>query len=223
MATLYVMPVPLSLKYEDISKTSLNALSSADFVIGEERKNTLRLLAAADFRGKPYFLINEHTTSQEKLELAHKASGVSSVCFFSDGGTPCVSDPGYDFVDMCHELKVTLKPLGVESSILSALSVSGFYAEKFNYAGFPPHKGDSRRLFFRNIFKDDVTTVFLERPYALKKLLEELENCNKRVFIIFNIGMPGEHYFRGHIKDVIKNINKDEKSPFVVVLEGHNV
>ena len=223
MAILYVMPVPLNLKYDDMPTSSEMALKSADFVIGEEKRNTIRLLASKGLKEKCYYLLNEHTTFEEKTELAQRVLNASKVCLFSDTGTPCVSDPGYDFVDMCHRLKITLKPLGFESSIISALSVSGFYAENFFYAGFPPQKGYKRKIFFENIFKSAITTVFLERPYSLKQLFIDLKNCQKRLFIISNIGMPEEHYFRGFFEEFIKMADKKEKSPFVVVLEGKNV
>lgn len=222
MATLYVMPVPLNLKYDDMPEYSVKALIGAEFVIGEEKRNTVRLLASKGLKGKPYYLLNEHTTLEEINELAYKTSNASKVCFFSDGGTPCVSDPGYDFVNICHELKIILKPLGFESSIISALSVSGFYAERFFYAGFPPQKGDSRKLFFKNIFTSSITTVFLERPYGLKQLFSDLKNFKRRIFMISNIGMSEEHYFRGFFGEFVERVDKNEKNPFVVVLEGKN-
>ncbi|MBC7197261.1 MAG: hypothetical protein H5U39_08425, partial [Deferribacterales bacterium] len=180
----------------------------------------LRMLAANNLRGKEYYLLNEHTTYEEKLTLAQKVKSADVVALFSDAGTPCISDPGYDFVDMCHLLEIEIKSLNFESSILAALSVSGFYAEKFIYAGFPPIKGEGRKKFFKNLPANNCTTVFLERPYVIKRIIDELSVVNSRIFIHINIGFEDERYLRGYIGEIVKSKGELRKSPFVVVVEG---
>lgn len=220
MPKLFLIPTPLNQVYNQISDSSKGILSKSDFVIGEEKKNVLRMLAANNLRGKAYYLLNEHTTYEEKLTLAQKVKSADVVALFSDAGTPCISDPGYDFVDMCHLLEIEIKSLNFESSILAALSVSGFYAEKFIYAGFPPVKGEGRKKFFKNLPANNCTTVFLERPYVIKRIVDELSVVNSRIFIHINIGFEDERYFRGYIGEIVKSKGELKKSPFVVVVEG---
>jgi 16S rRNA (cytidine1402-2'-O)-methyltransferase len=222
MPKLFLIPTPLNQEYNLISESSKEILTIADFVIGEEKKVVLRLLAANKLRGKQYYLLNEHTKYEEKFSLAQKVKSANIVVLFSDAGTPCISDPGYDFVDICHLLQIEVKSLNLESSILAALSASGFYAEKFIYLGFPPIKGEKRKNFFKSLPVNNFTSIFLERPYVIKKIVDELSVVKSRIFISINIGFEDEKYLRGYIKDIAKEKEQLKKSPFVVVVEGAN-
>lgn len=222
MATIYLMPNPINSNLEFVGSKVKEILASSDFVIGEERKNTSRLLAGFKLKSKDFYLLNEHTKYDEKLDLAKKVSEANAVVFFTDSGTPCVSDPGYDFIDLCYGLKIKVKTLCFESSIMAALSASGFYAEKFIYAGFPPIKGKERKNFFKNLPISKMTTVFLERPYSIKKVIEELKVVKKRIFIIQNIGFESETFLRGFYQEIEKGKDLLTKAPFVVVIEGDN-
>lgn len=222
MPKLFLIPTPLNQEYNLISESSKEILTIADFVIGEEKKVVLRLLAANKLRGKQYYLLNEHTKYEEKFSLAQKVKSANIVVLFSDAGTPCISDPGYDFVDICHLLQIEVKSLNLESSILAALSASGFYAEKFIYLGFPPIKGEKRKNFFNSLPVNNFTSIFLERPYVIKKIVDELSVVKSRIFISINIGFEDEKYLRGYIKDIAKEKEQLKKSPFVVVVEGAN-
>ncbi|MBC7196886.1 MAG: hypothetical protein H5U39_06505 [Deferribacterales bacterium] len=222
MATIFLMPNPINSDLEFIGRKVKDILKSSDFVIGEERKNTLRFLAGIDLRGKDFYLLNEHTDYDEKFKLAKKVSESNSAVLFSDAGTPCVSDPGYDFIDLCYSLNIKVKTLCFESSIMAALSASGFYAEKFVYAGFPPIKGDERKNFFKNLPINNMTTIFLERPYSIKKITDELKVVKNRIFIHQNIGFKEETFLRGFYKEIEKKRDLLTKAPFAVVIEGNN-
>ncbi len=219
MIKLYVMSMPLDGIFKDLTENSVKIIKKCDFVIGEERKSVLRVLATANSREKEYFLFNEHS---EKIDysLINKILNAENVCFFSDAGTPCVADPGYKFIDECHKNKIKIISVPGPSSITAALSVSGFFAEKFYFAGFPPKKDPERKHFFNKIFETKDTVVFLERPYVLKKIISDLEKCKKRILIAVNLGMPDEILIRGFINKIKNKLDNLPKAPFTIVLEG---
>jgi 16S rRNA (cytidine1402-2'-O)-methyltransferase len=105
---------------------------------------------------------------------------------------------------------------------MAALSISGFYAEKFYFAGFPPREKINRKNFYNKILQSKETIVLFERPYALNKIIEDLQNIKKRLSISFNLGMPNEKTFRGYFEDISPKITNIKKQPFVVVIEGKN-
>lgn len=222
MPTLYLMPTPINGDFSLLNHLAKDLLCLADIIIGEEKKQTIRLLAANNLREKPFLLLNEHTNYEEKFNIAKLISNKKTAILFSDAGTPCVSDPGYDLVDLCYGLNINVKTLCFESSVMAALSASGFYAEKFVYAGFPPIKGGERLQFFKNLPVSGMTTVFLERPYALKKVVDELKHVKTRIFIHINIGFENETFLRGHYKDFAAKKDSLPKAPFAVVIEGKN-
>jgi len=67
---LYVAGIPIDNDYACICEEFAKLVREADFVIGEERKNTLRLLAKCKAREKQFFLLNEHSTLSDITELA---------------------------------------------------------------------------------------------------------------------------------------------------------
>ena len=195
-------------------------ITISDFVIGEDKKNTLRLLAASQSRGKKYFLLNEHSNFQDKKDLVDCVKKVNSVVLFSDAGTPCVADPGFDFVDMCYKNGIEVFSIPGPSSITTAISVSGFYAENFCFLGYPPRNDRDRSHFRNKIRKNKQTLVIFERPYALKNCMVDLRQIDRRLSISFNLGMHNEKTIRGYIDDIEDELEDMPKSPFVIVIEG---
>lgn len=219
MPDLYLIAMPLDGVFKDLTILAKEVIAKADFVIGEERKSTHRVLVAADSRGKEYFLLNEHTKADD-FSLIDEINKVETVCLFSDAGTPCVADPGYNIVDQCHAEGINVFAIPGPSSITSALSVSGFYSETFYFAGFPPRKEHLRKGFYDRLLRMKETVVFLERPYSLSKVISDLKLIKRRLSISFNIGLPDQKTFRGRMAALAPELEKMPKAPFVVVIEG---
>lgn len=220
---LYVAGIPIDNDYTCICEEFAKFVRESDFVIGEERKNTLRLLAKCSAREKQFYLLNEHSTFSEITELTSHIKKADKVVLFSDAGTPCVADPGYGLVDLCYKEGVDVAAFPGPSSITSALSISGFYAEKFYFAGFLPKDKSKYPSFLKEIDLLKVTTVIFERPYGLKNIIEFLKliQDTRRVAVLVNIGLSTSKNFRGHPKDIINELtNQHLKAPFVVVIEG---
>jgi 16S rRNA (cytidine1402-2'-O)-methyltransferase len=213
------MGMPLDGNFKDLSNTVRDIIRNCDLIIGEEKKSVLRTLATADARDKHYFLLNEHS-EKTGSELISEIKKSKKVCFFSDAGTPCVADPGFEFINECYNHNIEIFSVPGPSSITAALSVSGFFAESFYFAGFPPKKSEQRNRFFKRIFSLKETVVFLERPYVLKKVSEDLKDCKKRILIAVNLGMPNEKLIRGTYNKIKNELSNLPKAPFTVVLEG---
>ncbi|MEF3255751.1 MAG: hypothetical protein K6348_09390 [Deferribacterales bacterium] len=220
---LYVAGVPINDDYSGISDDLAKIIKESDFVIGEERKNTLRLLAKVGARGKSFYLLNEHTSYDQLVDIVNKIAEAEKVVFFSDSGTPCVADPGYRFIDLCYERGIKISAIPGPSSITTALSISGFYAEKFYFAGFLPKDRKDFKKFLTDIDMLGVTTVVFERPYGIKNIIEFLKLIkNRRIALIVKIGYEDGFVYRGEALQVYNElINKNfPKSPFVLVIES---
>ena len=57
----------------------------------------------------------------------------------SDAGTPLISDPGHVLINECIKKNIKIVPIPGVSSIVTAMSVSGF-DDKFLFYGFLPKK-----------------------------------------------------------------------------------
>lgn len=218
MPILYVAGVSLSDNPKDISPVTLDKIKKAQVIIGEERKNTLRLLKIANVSSDiDIFYINEHTQNKDKEEILKSVLSSEISVFFSDCGTPCISDPDYSFIKMCRDSGVTIKSLAGASSVTTALSVSGIEAKKFFFAGFPPKKDELRKKFFKELFSLPYPSVFMERPYTLEATMKELSKYNKKISLSINLGNDNELNLFDKPVNLLEKI-KGIKAPFVVVI-----
>lgn len=218
--SLCVMGMPLTNDFVNSDNNISSTLKNSDLIIAEEQKVARRVLARCGCRDRNFYLLNEHSTDVDKSDLLNLVKQSKMSCLFSDQGTPCVADPGYDFVNMCYDAGVHVFSLPGPSSITTALSVSGFYAEKFYFAGFPPRQKNLRKEYMENVFAMQDTVIMFERPYVMKKLAEELKAFKRRITVCYNLGMANEGIIRGFIWDISDKLKEMPKAPFVVVLEG---
>lgn len=218
MPVLYVAGVSISENIKDIPEKTLKIISKCSIAIGEERKVSLKLLNAATSSAELY-LINEHTEDSQRHEALHAVMQAEYSVFFSDAGTPCISDPDYKFISMCRDKGVVIKSLPGPSSITSAISVSGINAKTFFFAGFPPRESDKRRKFFENIEKSSITNVFMERPYALSSTLKDISFFKRKVSISLNLGCEDEATYYDYPNKLLEKL-EGIKAPFVIVVSG---
>lgn len=221
MATLYVAGLPLYIEKNNLSANTINTLYGCNHIVGESKKVILKILSIIENKNKTYSLLNEHTTYEEKKNIVNIIKEKKISLLFSDIGTPCVADPGYDFIDMCYNENITILSSPGPSSITTGLSLAGFYAEKFFFAGYPPIKKERRIRFFSEINRAKETTVFIERPYSMKSLIKDLTLIkDKRISISYNIGNINEITIRGKINNIKDKLAQMPKAPFIVVIEG---
>lgn len=218
MAVLYVAGISISENLKDIPDKTINIINKCSLIIGEERKIALKMQSIAKSSAE-ILLINEHSTDDERKNAVSQVEKSTMSVFFSDAGTPCISDPDYKFIAMCREKGIKIISLPGPSSITSAISVSGINAKTFYFAGFPPRKADERTKFFKDIEKSKETVVFMERPYALSATLKDMVNIKRKVSVSINLGCDDEATYFDY---PAKLINKLEgiKAPFVVVAGG---
>lgn len=185
-------------------------------------KNILRFLARCGARGKDFYQVNEHLNEEQYYEIIKKVKDADLVVLFSDGGTPCVADPGYSFISLCYDFGIEVSSYPGPSSITAALSISGFFAERFYFAGFLPKDRKMYKKFAEKLDQIGETTVFFERPYGIKNIIDFLKSIKKRrVFIAFNIGTKDFFSLRGLSEEIAEKLCplQNFKAPFVVVLE----
>lgn len=220
MKTLYIAGTSISGEYSGSPAYLFEIVEKCSLIIGEDRRNLGRMLAASGFRDKEQMLLNEHSLDRDKDFLLENALKHDEVLLMSDSGTPCVADPGYDFVDMAWKAGFNVISVPGPSSIVAALSVSGYYAERFYFAGFPPKETVQRKKFMDRVMNSKDTVVIFERPYHANQLIEEVAFIERPMSMSFNLGMADEQTFRGTAKEIAKAIPEKVKKPFVLVIKG---
>ncbi|PLX67496.1 MAG: hypothetical protein C0603_08870 [Denitrovibrio sp.] len=218
MQIIYVAGTDITGDYSNTSPVLQEIARSCGLIIGEDRRNLGRFVAGTGVRDTEQMFLNEHSLDREKEFLLEVCGEHEKSLLISDAGTPCVADPGYDFINMAWKAGCEIISIPGPSSITAALSVSGYLAESFHFMGFPPKDNDQRKKFIDRVHNHKDTVVLMERPYAVAQLMDEVAYIDKQMSLSFNLGMPDEKTYRGKAKDIIKAIPADIKAPFVLVI-----
>ena len=220
---LYIVATPIG-NLEDISKRALNCLSSVDFCATEDTRKSKILMNKYNINTR---LVSYHNFS-EKRKLKYLISNLKdglNIALISDAGTPLISDPGYLLVKAAQEESIQVIPIPGPSSLISALSVSGFPSDKFIFYGFPPKQQKAKQSFMKSLVSENRTSIIFESKRRIKDFLENLEGLcpGRKVFIAREMTKLHETFYRGEINKVISEISLDEnslKGEFVIVVEG---
>ncbi|QUL97815.1 MAG: 16S rRNA (cytidine(1402)-2'-O)-methyltransferase [Candidatus Fermentithermobacillus carboniphilus] len=207
--TLYICGTPIG-NLGDVTQRLLEVLREVDFVACEDTRRTLKILSHFGIK-KPLLAVHEYV-ERERAETVMKAlSEGKSVAFVSDAGMPAISDPGAYLVRTARERGFRLVLVPGPSSVTGALSLSGFQADRFVFAGFPPRKSKERREFFREWVRPGVPAVFFEAPHRLKKSLSDLLEVfpsNMEVCLCHEMTKIHESVIFGTIQEVFESIKE---------------
>lgn len=218
MSLIYVAGTDITGDYSKMSPYLKELAGECGLIIGEDRRNLGRFVAAADARDKEQMFLNEHSLKRDKEFLVDVCAEFEKVLLISDAGTPCVADPGYDFINMAWNAGHKVISVPGPSSITAALSVSGYYAESYHFMGFPPKDATDRKKFLDRVNNNRDTVVLMERPYVLHQLLDEVSFIDKKMSLSMNLGMPDETTYRGTAEDIRRAVPDDIKAPFVLTI-----
>src|SRR5687768_12877685 len=167
MGTLYVVATPIG-NLEDITARALRVLGEVSLVAAEDTRRTGQLLRhfnlphAAE-RLTSYF---EHN-KLNKLDAILARLETGDVALVSDGGTPNLSDPGYELVRAALATGHQVVPIPGASALMAALVASGLPTDAFIYLGFLPRTESERRQLLASVARERRTLVAYEAPHRL--------------------------------------------------------
>ena len=220
--TLYIVSVPIG-NYDDITLRALNILRKADFIICEDYREARRLLSKYKVE-KDLVELNEHNEEKASEEILQMIFNGNSAALISDCGTPLFSDPGHLLVDLAIQNKIDVVPIPGVSSLLAALVGSGLDFEKFYYYGWLSPKKDIRRKQLLDLKRRKETIVFMDTPYRLKTLMEDIVKilgANIPCVLAFELTKEKEKFYRGNAGNILKHVEKENlKGEFVLIIQN---
>jgi len=144
LSRLFVVATPIG-NLEDVSPRALRVLAEVAAIAAEDTRVTSRLLSRHAIR-KP-LLSYRAPVERRGLPRVMAALEEGDVALVSDAGTPTISDPGQMLVASAWAAGHTVVPVHGPSSIMAALSISGYGGPGFTFFGYLPRKpGELRRL-----------------------------------------------------------------------------
>jgi 16S rRNA (cytidine1402-2'-O)-methyltransferase len=228
---LYLIPTFLSIAegIDSIASYNKNIISELKIFIVEDIRTARRFLRTVgyknDFNQVVFYELNEHTDITEIEGYLNPLLTGENIGLLSDAGTPCVADPGAEFVWLAHQKNVRVVPLTGPNSILLALMASGLNGQAFTFHGYLPIEKSERNKFIKILEKDSATTgktqIFIETPYRNRQLFEAIINICKpelRLCIACNISSPDEFIKTMTIREWKTGIPDLHKKPAVFLI-----
>lgn len=220
--TLYLVATPIG-NYADITYRAVEVLRNVDIVVYEERKEGNRLLNHLKIE-KPVESLNEHNEAAATFHILDFLNTGKNVALISDCGTPVFSDPGQLLVKKAFEQKIKVVPIPGASSLMPALTVSGFSINQFVYYGWLSPKRPRRIAELQKLRSEKKAIVLMDTPYRLVALLRDIADVfgtSRHLCVAFELTLPDEEIFHGTAQQLVQQFSKEEKKgEFVIVIES---
>lgn len=219
--TLYLVSTPIG-NLADISPRCRDTLAQADFIAAEDTRVTLKLLNHLDIK-KPLVSYYEYNRAGAGQRITQRLLAGESCALVTDAGTPAISDPGEDIVDLCHQLGIPVTAIPGPCAIIDALALSGLPTARFTFEGFLSTNKKERRQHLTELTDETRTMVFYEAPHKLVKTLEDMYAAfgNRELALCRELTKMFEEVRRTTLKEALEYYGENQpRGEFVLVLRG---
>lgn len=228
--TLYLIPTPIDeqnmLNVEAFELLNKYALDENSIIVVEDlkpaRKRWIHFKLPREAIER-FRQLNEHNTQNSSLELITELKNGKNVFIMSDGGLPAFCDPGKDLVYQCHKNRIKVTATPFFNSVILALALSGLDHDEFYFQGFLPKDSDDRKKVIEKLASTKITTIVMDTPYRLKRLLEEILECKsftKEIFLALDLNSSTEELYLGTADKILKTVT-DFKREFILIVGPH--
>lgn len=170
--TLYIVATPIG-NLNDLSPRASETLATADFIAAEDTRVTAKLLNRFNIK-TPLISYYEHNKKQKGEYILSRLLSGENCALVTDAGTPAISDPGVDLVDLCLSNSIAVRAVAGPSAIIAALSISGMNCGRFCFEGFLSTSKKSREAHLKETALEKRTMVFYEAPHKLVRTLKDM-------------------------------------------------
>ena len=215
---LSIVPTPIG-NLKDITIRALEALKSVDVIVCEDTRQTQKLLNAYEIK-KPLISLHEHSGVSKVKVLIEKLEQGESLALVSDGGTPVLSDPGFELTHEAILKGIRVEVLPGATAIIPALVASGLAVDQFSFFGFPPPKSAARKKFLEKLSDREETMIFYESPHRILKTLHEMLEVygNREAVVARELTKKFEEVSRGTLTELVERFSKKKALGEIVVL-----
>jgi 16S rRNA (cytidine1402-2'-O)-methyltransferase len=211
MGKLLIVGTPLG-NLSDMTPRAVEALKSASVILCEDTRHTRKLLTHFGI-DVPAERFDEHTEDAKASEFADRIARGDTIAVVSDAGMPLVSDPGYRIVRIARERGLTVEPIPGPFAGVLALVASGIAPLPFTFLGFPPHRQEGRRDFYRRAAELAHTTLVYESPERVIASLEDALEIlgDVEVTVAREMTKMHEEFVSGRVTEVLATLKQRER------------
>ena len=213
---LYLVSTPIG-NLGDLTLRALEILKNSNLILCEDTRISIKLLNHYNIKTQ---LISFHKFNERKktLDIINDLIEGKIVSLISDAGTPAISDPGKILVKECISNDIPVTPIPGASSVITALSISGF-SDKFIFYGFLEEKKNKLNKELEFLSKIDCSIVIFIPPKKLIKNLEALINffSKREIVLCREMTKIHEEFIRCKVED-LKKIKLYDKGELTIVI-----
>ena len=213
---LYIVSTPIG-NLDDITLRAINVLKNSDIILCEDTRRSLKLLNHLNIKKK---LISFHKFNERKkiLMIIEYIKQGKILSLISDAGTPSISDPGRSLINECIREKIEIIPIPGASSVISAMSVSGFN-DQFIFYGFLPKKENDLEKVLKSLSGINYSQVFFAPSNKLNHYIQNFKKyyAGRKLLVAKEITKLHEAFFRDSI-DNFKLFKTSLKGEFTIVI-----
>tara|TARA_B100000123_G_scaffold196137_1_gene146949 strand:- start:280 stop:1122 length:843 start_codon:yes stop_codon:yes gene_type:complete len=213
---LYLVSTPIG-NLGDLTLRALEILKNSNLILCEDTRVSIKLLNHYNIKTQ---LISFHKFNEKKksIDIINDLIEGKIISLISDAGTPAISDPGKILVKECISNDIPVTPIPGVSSVITALSISGF-SDKFIFYGFLEEKKNKLKKELEFLSKIDCSIVIFIPPRKLIKNLETVINffSKREIVICREMTKIHEEFIRCKVED-LKKVKIYDKGELTIVI-----
>ena len=221
--TLYLCATPIG-NLEDMTFRVIRTLKEVDMIAAVDTRNSIKLLNHFEIK-TPMTSYHEYNKIEKGHKLVQMLLEGKNLALITDAGTPGISDPGEELVQMCYEAGVPVTSLPGAAACITALTLSGLSTRRFAFEAFLPSDKKERQQVLEELKNDTRTVICYEAPHRLVKTLKELLEAlgNRRITICRELTKKHETAWQTHIAEACEYYQENApKGECVLVIEGRS-
>jgi 16S rRNA (cytidine1402-2'-O)-methyltransferase len=220
---LYLVATPIG-NLGDITHRAVAVLKSVDYILAEDTRTSLRVLAHYDIHTPFFSSIYQGAERQRIPSILSLLENGKNVALVSDAGTPLVSDPGYPTVRAAIDAGYTIVPVPGPCAALAGLIASGLPLDRFSFEGSLPRGRGAREALFDSLASRQGTCVFYESSHRVLDSLQLLAQSlpARAIVLARELTKMHEEFLRGTAAELHAKLSGEERvrGEFVLIIEG---
>ena len=220
--TLYLVPTPIG-NLGDLSQRAVDTLASVDFIAAEDTRVSVKILNHLGLK-KPMVSYYRHNTETSGAAIVQRLLAGESCALVTDAGTPAISDPGEQLVQLCVAEGIAVVALPGPCALITGLAVSGLPTGRFTFEGFLAMNKKNRRAHLQSLVGEERTMLFYEAPHKLSATLTDLREAfggDRRIALCRELTKLHEEVRRTTLGEAEAYYRENPpKGEFVLVVEG---
>src|SRR5215210_4538671 len=204
---------------EDVTVRVLRELRDADLVLCEATRQTRKLLERHGITARLQSY-HEHNEAKRTAEVLPRLEAGERIALVSDAGLPLISDPGARLVAAALDAGVPVTVLPGPSAVETALVVSGFGTDRFQFLGYLPRGAAQRRSLWDELADWAHAAVAFESPQRLARALASLAEVlpERPVAVCRELTKRFEEVVRGPARAMAERFSGPAKGEITIVI-----